>query len=276
MDQPTEGLTCLPDLSLPPPKPPIGLGTLLYPREMLEFVRKPSVPSQMRIFSLGRRTQEKRLFLANKAANYQEFRDQHDHLRRYCRTCSETTSMVRTELDVPVLHSHHSSLAYRLNAQTVDRWGNYHCITCEEGWHSYLAGYRYPVLATSSTLNGWQGRRDLNGYRGDSLHLDVVAIPGGWVQDVHHAVIAEYRLLGHPIDLIIVAGLNNLMAGQPPILVMDELQRFKEDVLSISGSSVGICTLPMPPSMSVLPGDQGHHRENLTSDLQELNFMIRE
>ena len=267
----------LPDIRRPPPPIPIGLGTKLFPYSELSFYGGTSVPTQMRLFSLKRRKEEIEGFEWNKADYYMDHRDLHSGNPRYCSTCSETKSSVRESLMEPVLHSHISSLKYRIDVKTMDHWGNFNCYSCAESWHSYKCGVRYPVLATSSTMAGWQGLRASNGYRGDQLHVDTVAIPGGHVQNVHHAVLAEFRGLQHPIDLVIVTGFNNLLDGQPPILVHDELQNFRDEILQeIPGSSVAICTLPFPPSMSLLPNDQYRNSRDLTDDIRELNFLIRD
>jgi hypothetical protein len=106
--------------------------------------------------------------------------------------------------------------------------------------------------------------------------MDVVGIPGGHVENVHHATISEYRGLGRPIDVCMLAGLNNLAAGHPPEMILYDIQAFKEEVMKIPGSSFAACTLPLPPSMSRLREDNYVTRHDRGDDLKELNFLIRE
>ena len=265
----------IPDMSLKPPDIPAALGSKLYPREDLSLDSTISVPAAMRVRSLTRKKDELRGLQDMKADYYLDMRDKYAHRARYCSTCSESVSSVRLELDKPVIHTHVSSLLKRVSCST-DYWGDFRCSSCSSNFHSFHYGSRYPILATSSTLTGWQGVRTENGYKGDSIHVELVGVPGAHVQHVHHAVVAEYGAMHRPLDVLVVAGLNNLAAGHTPILVMDELEEFKRDILKISGSSFAVATLPFPPALAQLPEDKFRVQGNITEDLKTLNFSIRD
>ena len=266
----------LPDTSLRPPGVLTALGSKLYPMEDLKLDPSISVPAALRVRSLIRKREEASGYIENKGDFWLDHRDQFSYRERYCEICSEAVSSVREEIKNPVIHRHESSLLYRIDSRKTDYWGDYPCKSCRVKYHSHHYGSRYPILATSSTLAGWQGNREQNGYEGDNIHVEIVAIPGGHVQNVHHAVVAEYRGMGRPLDVLAVTGLNNLAAGHTPILVMDEFEQFRNEVLDIDGSSFSVATLPFPPSLSRLPEDNFRHSGNITEDLTELNFLIRD
>ena len=240
-----------------PPNPSRAIGSRLYPREALPQGTVHEVANQLREEALARQYNEQKAYLNAKHPQYEEFRHYYRFAHNICEICSEYTNRLRNEL-APIYHFHHSSLQYRIKASS-DRWGHYFCPTCIDGFHSLKVGVRYPLLVTSSTLSNWRGRPDVNGYLGDVLHMDEICISGARVRDLRHAFEAEYGALHRPVDVVLVAGLNNILEGQDAGRIMFEIAEFHSRVKNIAGSSFAVCTLPFPPSMSILPDDQ-HHR----------------
>ena len=262
-------------MEIPPPSVPTALGSRLYEWEDLQFDDNIPVPSQMRAKSLRRLQIEEQRYLFNKDEDYRQFRRQNEETPRYCKICSESLSYVHDTLTV-VTHSHVSSLKRRIDANT-DRWGQYECDSCSTRYHTALCGTRYPILATSSTMNQWQGNLDEDRSRGNKFHIENIGIPGGKVEDIHHAFMAEYNNSEIPVDILLIAGFNNLLDGQTPAIVMDEIEHFREDVIRIHDSTFAVSTLPLAPIISWLPQDNyvNRHR-NMTDDLIELNNSIKE
>ena len=263
-----------PNMRVPPPGIPAAYGSGLYPKEDLIFSYNVPIPTQMRERSLARMRQEENAFQQNKADGHKQFRRDNEHILRYCNICSESVSYVHEDMTV-VSHSHYSSLQSRITSRT-DFWAEYQCDSCQEPWHSAYSGIRYPVLCTSSTLNQWQGDLSRDRSKGHSFHIDTIGIPGGCVEDVHHAFIAEYGSWEKPVDVLLMCGFNNLLAGQPALLVIDEMERFKEDVLRLPNSSFAVCTLPLPPIITHLPNDNYQNSRDYTQEVIELNFGIKE
>ena len=262
------------DMTIPPPTIPNALGTGQYPRESLIFDDKTPIPSQMRVMSLSRLRQEERAYTDRKDPDYKLFRKINGHREKYCEVCSESISYVREKLTY-VKHTHNSSLIDRIRSNT-DFWGQVKCNTCWDQWHSAVSGMRYPILATSSTLNEWQGRRTSNSFQGTTHHIETLGIPGAHVQDLHHAFMAEYGESKLPTDVLMICGFNNLLDGQPAELIIDEIEHFKQDVTKILDSSFAACTLPLAPIMTQLPLDNYENKNNLTEEVVELNFRIKE
>ena len=155
-----------------------------------------------------------------------------------------------------VTHQHFSSMNFRINADsTPSPWGEYFCGTCEVGIHGYKTGSRYPVLVTSSMLLNWQGLRSHNGYQGDRIHVDQVAVSGAQIRNLEFAYLAEYAVIHRPCDVLLVSGYNNLLRGHSPNDIMADIRSFKTEVLKNRGSSFAVATLPLPPCMSKLSDD---------------------
>ena len=263
------------DVTVPPPTVPKSIGSRLLPWEDVFLSSRMPVPTQMRARSLTRLQREERRYSDNKHHDFEIFRQEHGEVPRYCNTCSEAVSYVHDEPTI-ITHNHQSSLKDRLN-QTTDRWGQISCSSCKEESHSVYTGVRYPLLVTSSILNGWQGNMEMSRERGYNFHIETIGIPGAKVQDLHHAFVAEYANSEIPVDLLLVAGFNNLLEGQTADMVIDEMQHFKSDVLRIPSSTFAVSTLPLAPIISQLPMDNyvNEHR-NHTEDMVEVNHAIRE
>ena len=148
---------------------------------------------QMKSISMRRKDTETKFLWAGKKDGYKSDRGKNYHLKRYCRICSEHSSDVY-KVKKPICHTHNSSLHYRINAP-VDRNGNFHCITCKNTPQSHKLGRRYSILVSSSMMDNWEGKRDLNNYAGDDIHLDFITIPGGTIQILTHAFLAELTVL---------------------------------------------------------------------------------
>ena len=139
---------------------------------------------------------------------------------------------------------------YRSKAP-YDILGCHFCITCKSMPHSFKTGLRYPVVVSSSILNNWQGRRSENGYPGDDIHVKQLTIPGATLRSLHHAFMAEYSNCYKPFDVLLVGGLNDAMRGRSAEDIIQDIQAFKVDVLSIhrdpdagEKSSFAAATLP--------------------------------
>ena len=205
--------------------------------------------------SLNRRYNEKHQLLENKDPGYRRFRNKHEHIHRYCGTCSEFTSKLTNKYMKIVTHTHFSSFKYRTTAP-VDSDGNYTCITCESTPHSCKVGMRYAVLLSSSTLHQWQGRRERNRYRGNELHMEECTIPGASIDDLTHALLAEFSGTYRPIDVIAVCGLNDVLRGRTPDQIISSFRKLQEAVhhLTPEGerNSIGIATMIIPPKIAHL------------------------
>jgi len=134
---------------------------------------------------------------------------------------------------------------------------------------------------TSSILNGWQGKRYENEYIGDDIHMECVGIPGGTVKSLHHAFCCEYSNQDIIVDVLLVAGLNDILRDTEPGDIIEEMRRFRASVYGMKklkhcspGSFAAAC-LPLPPKIAVLPKENRKLRSNKYDDLCLLNEMIK-
>ena len=269
----------LPNVTIPPPPLPPNYSTMIYPKYADKL--KIGVPAelQMKEISLNWRNNETNNIMDLKKPDWKLIRDKNQNYPRYSSICSEATSVAEPKPRV-IYHTHNSSLQYRITAPN-DTWGNYPCITCKATPHSCKTGLRYPLLMTSSILNGWQGKRYENEYIGDDIHLECVGIPGGTVKSLHHAFCCEYSNQDIIVDVLLVAGLNDILHDTEPGDIIEEMRRFRASVYGMKklkhcspGSFAAAC-LPLPPKIAVLPKENRKLRSNKYDDLCLLNEMIK-
>ena len=274
--------TILPDISIPPPPLPPGYKSLAYPAYIDKLTSKYPAAQQMKSISLNRKSGEQVMYISAKPSDYKNIRSANQHINKYCEICSEFIPGGDESIKPPIfLHNHNSSKQYRINAPT-DTWGNYPCFTCSGTPHSCKVGVRYAVLVSSSTMNNWQGLRSFNGYQGDPIHIDYITIPGATVKDLHHAFLAEYGNIHRPVDVVLVAGFNNIIRGSSADEIMKDIIDFNGTVSNICfgnnnafWSSFAAATLPFPPKLAAFDGENRKLRKNHIETLVNLTTKIR-
>ena len=65
-------------------------------------------------------------------------------------------------------------------------------------------------------LNGWQGRRSANKYIEDDIHMECVGILGRTVKSLHHAFSSQCSNQEIIVDVLLVAGLNDILHDTEP------------------------------------------------------------
>ena len=207
-------LARLPLLCEPPPTIPAALGTFLYPRNTDKLTPGRPGEEEYSEISRSRQAHEYNIFMCRKDKRWERIRDINGGRtsvggKPYCSICSEAPSLVCPLLKV-FFHTHVSSKMFRLESR-LDQYGQYACHSCATTPHTCKQGIRYPVILTASALNNWQKYREENLYLGDEIHIDIIAIPGATLDVLLHALTVEYGGLNRPIDVLIVAGLNDVL-----------------------------------------------------------------
>ena len=123
--------------------------------------------------------------------------------------------------------------------------------------------------------------RSFNSYQGDPIHIDYITIPGATVKDLHHAFLAEYGNVHRPIDVLLVAGLNDVLKGATVQQIMKDIEDFKESVRSLcildeTWSSFAVATLPFPPKLVKFDAETRNIQSNYIQTLIDLTTSIRE
>ena len=181
----------------------------------------------------------------------------------YCSTCSEarttqigftrkTTDQARVEgTDMTrVKHCHYSTL-FLNRMKEMDDEGQIYCSFCKISRHYPFPKRRLPLLITASALHGWRSNYVLRGeYEGDEMHVDSIAIPGAELTSLMRAFIAELNPWEGPVDVLVVAGLNDVMKGANSYAMRDSILTFKRTVLNRDDTSTfAMSTLYLAPKL---------------------------
>ena len=189
----------------PPPARPANYDTVHFPA--LKFADWCCPAIQLAFVSANFKAAEERAYNSGriKDGRFVKLYNSSRNGKKFCRPCSELISNPQK-----VYHKHFSSHLDRMLAQP-DYFCRYMCHQCADSPHMYLSGGRLPVMMTSSTLNNYHGIGTNLGYRGDSLHCDLVSVPGGRISDLDRAFKGEYGGYPLPIDVLGIVGLNNVL-----------------------------------------------------------------
>ena len=122
--------------------------------------------------SVNRYKHESNILTCNKEPNYNEIRansEQYERGKEYCSICTECISTVKLEVS-PENHCHYSSISLRTTAP-LDPLGQFLGTTCNSTVHPVKSSHRMLLVITSSTMHNWQGKRYMNNFKGDPVHL---------------------------------------------------------------------------------------------------------
>ena len=156
-----------------------------------------------------------------------------------------------------VYHTHFSSSDLRTFALVYAKKENFMCPICKtlEPVRPDEKASRRVVLTTSTLYGIWDQPK-----LPDNLeHFEIEAIVGGRVRDLTTALKASFLFLPQRLEIIVVAGLNNIGEGQPPEEIVKEMLDMKEMVRQHSmkhqhspPSYVAFCTILLPPKFCSL------------------------
>ena len=141
-----------------------------------------------------------------------------------CRICST--------FERPVYHQHFSSKFGRfLIGANKPETLTYSCPSCKR-IHKPNYQKRIKLVFSSSTLHMWfappGASEDL--YKGDTAHRDYVTVPGAKIVHLHEAFLAEYGTVTLGIDIVLVAGLNDVARGHTRNYIMQCITEFRKAV----------------------------------------------
>ena len=129
----------------------------------------------------------------------------------------------------------------------------------------------------------------------NTLHFDIDSIVGGKVKDMTRALLKNYLHLPNRFEILVIAGINNIGAGEKAEAIIREMQELKEVVKDHSRkwnhtppSYAAFCTVILPPkfcSLHVPPNPPEPEIamwvpppsfNNRYGELKKLNLMILE
>ena len=167
----------------------------------------------------------------------------------------------------PIIHRHFSSLWLR-EVTGVETAGTPHlCPSCKSRHVPYPYS-RTKIVVSDSTLHVFFAPPGHTGshYPGDLMHSDYITIPGATIDSLANAFRLEYGQSTRPMDVVLIAGYNDLVVGRSRADIMQSFRRFTQIVLNASPrdqekSTVAVCNMMYPPQITWFP-DNGHLPEN--------------
>ena len=114
-------------------------------------------------------------------------------------------------------------------------------------------------------------------YKGDTLHTDYLTISGATLETLFHAFQLEYSHHTNPMDVVVIAGYNNLLRNQSREVIFDLIKKFCDYVRQLpnednSCNTVTVCTLLYPPQLAWF-SDDGPEPENYVNQKEKINWI---
>ena len=120
-----------------------------------------------------------------------------------------------------------------MQSVSTDSAGNSFCSSCKKV-HNKNPTERIKLCLSDSTLHMFFAPPDKPGeqlhYEGDRVHVNYVTIPGSKVEDLQQAFRLEYERETRGIDVLVVAGLNNLVKGDKVDELVTKFGQFRDIV----------------------------------------------
>ena len=203
-----------------------------------------------------------------------------------CNICSYTQDY--DERQVPIFHRHFSSLRLRMltNVETENK--RYLCPTCKSFHLPYPDPEdRVKIIVSDSTLHEFFAPPSSSAplYAGDTMHVDYITIAGADIKTLGHAFKLDYfdRPQTRPLDVVMVAGYNDMVAGNSRYTITDHLRSFC-DLVKLSGlrlhpdkpNSVAISTLMYPPQLSWFPDNGAYPYPGYQNHKEKIDWINNE
>ena len=164
-----------------------------------------------------------------------------------CKMCSDSSSSK--------YHHHFSSTSIRRmlmdTGSESELARTYMCPICQKLEPCAISPTetRRIVLADSTLYGIWGKEMPAN-----TCHFDIDSVVGGQMRDMTRALIKNYLHLPNRLEIIVVAGINNIGRGHSPDNVMEDVEELRQVVKEHSEkwghsppSYVAVCTLPLAP-----------------------------
>lgn len=147
--------------------------------------------------------------------------------------------------------------------------------------HQVKFSERLKIAISSSTLHEFWLRA---GYKGDVVHIDWLTSPGATIQALHEMWKLDYAKEKRGQDLVIIAGLNNIIRGDTNEKFMERIRSFHRDVIEQARiyhpekpNTFCVATLLYPSKLCWLEGDgplPSDGYDNQLGRMTELNDQI--
>ena len=136
---------------------------------------------------------------------------------RICTLCSDK--------EHEVSHHHVSSESVRVFAKRHMRKFLFSCIMCKADESVVRPNTRKLILTTSTLYNVWAQAT----FKPD-IHVEIESIVGGRYRDLTRALMMLYLVQPERLEVIVIAGLNNIGEGQSVPEILDEIYEMRQSV----------------------------------------------
>ena len=141
--------------------------------------------------------------------------------RDSCKICSFLQKAPDTKKQV--FHDHFSSKHLReLLDVEFSLSGSYFCPSCK-CHHAPYPTERTKIVLSDSTMHNFFAPPAVTNttYEGDTQHTDYLTISGATLKTIFHAFQLEYSHHTMPMDVVVIAGYNNLLKNQGRDVIFD-------------------------------------------------------
>ena len=147
----------------------------------------------------------------------QASQDENQYGDRLCELCSDKNNRL--------YHHHLSSQKLREFATKYQSNYLFYCLMCKMQESIVRPNTRKLILTSSTLYNVWS----IESLK-LPIHIDIESIVGGRIRDLTRALIMLY--LKHPerLEIILIAGLNNIGDNQPAEDIIEEIRELKQTV----------------------------------------------
>lgn len=176
--------------------------------------------------------------------------------RPSCKICSYTQP--HPEIKVPLYHQHFSSIRLRGLIGVEESNAAYLCPSCKSR-HTPYPENRTKIVISDSTLHNFfapPGHTSTQ-YEGDWQHVDYITIPGSCLETLFHAFKLDYEAHPRPLDVVVVAGYNDLLEQHSRDFIVAIIKRFARYVIQLgiqthpdTPNTVAIASFMYPPQLS--------------------------
>ena len=187
----------------------------------------------------------------------------------------------------PVVHRHFSSLFLR-KITGVEQSGAVHlCPSCKRE-HLPYPEHRLSVVVSDCSLHQYfapTGYVETLQYGGDINHIDYLTIPGARISALINAFRIEYLAdpLPRNIDVLLVAGYNDLVEGYARDYIIEKIYNFADLVLQSQNQSYpggrntfAAATLYYPPQLAWMPDNGPFPYDGYTNNREKIDWLNQE
>ena len=138
---------------------------------------------------------------------------------------SDSTCELCSDNEFDIKHTHMSSEGVRRFALNRKKQMHmFQCIMCKQQESTVRPSTRKIILTDSSLYNVWSD----SSLNTSDHHMEIEAVVGGRIRNLTRAIITMYLKNAERLEIILIAGINNIGEGQTVPEILEEISELKE------------------------------------------------